>query len=116
MNVGIVRPKVSLNFTISLNCVTQTVHVGMCTDVDKPANCLCLAQTYQFLMLGLEGAGKTTFLYKLRINGFGAQTLGIIWHCRVRQVACVQLLRYKKDDVKKDMKFLKKDEKDPGCP
>ena len=34
----------------------------------------------------------------------------------VGQVACVQLLRYKKDDVKKDMKFLKKDKKDPGCP
>jgi len=27
------------------------------------------AQSYQFLMLGLEGAGKTTFLYKLKING-----------------------------------------------
>lgn len=29
----------------------------------------CCAQSYQFLMLGLEGAGKTTFLYKLKING-----------------------------------------------
>mmetsp|Transcript_52113 Transcript_52113/g.97488 ORF Transcript_52113/g.97488 Transcript_52113/m.97488 type:complete len:230 (-) Transcript_52113:58-747(-) len=47
-------------------------------------------QTYQFLMLGLEGAGKTTFLYKLKING------------------------YKKDDVKQDMKFLKKERQDLG--
>ena len=68
-------------------------------------------QTYQFLMLGLEGAGKTTFLYKLRINGLRAQMLTGLDKLPAVQKAC---LRYKKDDVKQDMRFLKKDKKDPG--
>eukprot|EP00913_Durusdinium_trenchii_P029059 g27247.t1 len=41
-------------------------------------------------MLGLEGAGKTTFLYKLKING------------------------YKKADVTQDMVYLKAAKQDPG--
>eukprot|EP00440_Ansanella_granifera_P058699 gb/GFBE01063623.1/.p1 GENE.gb/GFBE01063623.1/~~gb/GFBE01063623.1/.p1 ORF type:complete len:230 (+),score=53.24 gb/GFBE01063623.1/:1-690(+) len=48
------------------------------------------SQNYQFLMLGLEGAGKTTFLYKLKVNG------------------------YKKADIIKDMAFLKQAGRDPG--
>eukprot|EP00931_Biecheleriopsis_adriatica_P103038 TRINITY_DN7792_c0_g1_i1.p1 TRINITY_DN7792_c0_g1~~TRINITY_DN7792_c0_g1_i1.p1 ORF type:complete len:249 (+),score=71.10 TRINITY_DN7792_c0_g1_i1:29-748(+) len=47
-------------------------------------------QNYQFLFLGLEGAGKTTFLYKLRING------------------------YKKAEITKDLEYLKKQGKDKG--
>eukprot|EP00435_Cladocopium_sp_Y103_P043339 s1902_g12.t1 len=53
-------------------------------------NSLSGTQSYQFLMLGLEGAGKTTFLYKLKING------------------------YKKADVQADMVYLKEVKQDPG--
>ena len=69
---------------------TQGAMFQCVTAVTDKFSLLAGQQTYQFLMVGLEGAGKTTFLYKLRING------------------------YKKEDVKKDMKFLKKDKKDPG--
>lgn len=54
-------------------------------------------------MLGLEGAGKTTFLYKLKINGLLSFT-----------EMFGKLPRYKKADVTQDMSYLKAAKQDPG--
>jgi len=61
----------------------------------SPLSWLGSDQAQQFLMLGLEDAGKTTLLYRLKIPG------------------------YKKDEIIKDMNFLKKENQrgqhgDPG--